>query len=373
MSPQQSNQLGKQLAERIARSGPITLADYMAAALSDPGYGYYRRADPLGAAGDFTTAPEISQLFGELIGAWLIDCWDQAGRPEQVNLVELGPGRGTLMADILRVGRHVPDWLKAAQIHLVEINPRLRQAQAATLSRYAPQWHESFATVPDGPVMLVANEFLDALPIRQLVFWNGAWRERLVDWNAEKGFHFALSAETSPLSLLVPAEIQPSQGAVYELSPAVIAVATEVASRVVTQGGAALFVDYGRDESATGESLQAVRAHRMTKVLDNPGEADLSAHVDFALLSRVGRDAGAAVAGPVGQGAFLDALGIGVRADRLKRGLSPSAAESIDQAVARLTGTQAMGQLFKVLAVVPPNLGPPGLRPAGFETSSGYA
>jgi len=226
-----------------------------------------------------------------------------------------------------------------------------------------PHWHESFATVPGGPIMLVANEFLDALQIRQLVFWNGAWRERLVDWNAENGFHFALSAETSPLSLLVPAEIQPAQGAVYELSPAVIAVAAEIARRIVSEGGAALFVDYGRGESATGESLQAVRAHRMVKVLGNPGEADLSAHVDFALLGRVGRDAGAAVAGPVGQGAFLDALGIGVRAERLKRGLSASAAESMDQAVARLTGVQAMGQLFKALAIVPP-----GLRPAGFET-----
>ncbi len=363
MSPRQLNPLGQRLAERIARGGPITVADYMAAALGDPEHGYYRRADPLGAAGDFTTAPEISQLFGELIGAWLIDCWDRAGRPERVNLVELGPGRGTLMADILRVARHMPDWLNSVQIHLVEINPPLRRAQAAALSPHAPQWHETFATIPEGPVMLVANEFLDALPIRQLVFWNGAWRERLVDWTGERGFHFALSAETSPLSLLVPATIQPVQGAVYELSPAVIAAGTEVARRIAAEGGAALFVDYGRGESAMGESLQAVRAHEMVKVLENPGEADLSAHVDFALLSRVARDSGAAVAGPVGQGTFLDALGIGVRAGRLKRGLSGGAAAALDQAVARLTGTEAMGQLFKALAIVPL-----GFRPAGFET-----
>jgi NADH dehydrogenase [ubiquinone] 1 alpha subcomplex assembly factor 7 len=186
------NPLGQRLAERIARSGPITVADYMAAALADTEHGYYRRADPLGAGGDFTTAPEISQLFGELIGAWLIDCWDQAGRPEHVNLVELGPGRGTLMADMLRVARRAPDWLKAITVHLVEINPRLRQAQAASLAAYAPYWHEAFATVPDGPVMLVANEFLDALPVRQLVFRNDAWRERLVDWTGETGFHFRL-------------------------------------------------------------------------------------------------------------------------------------------------------------------------------------
>ena len=261
----------------------------MAAALGDPEHGYYRQADPLGAEGDFTTAPEISQLFGELIGAWLIDCWDQAGRPERVNLVELGPGRGTLMADILRVARQVPEWLKAAQIHLVEINPRLRQTQAASLAGHAPQWHETFATMPDGPVMLVANEFLDAQPIRQLVFRNGAWRERLVDWNGEAGFHFVPSAEQSPLSLLVPSGIPPAEGAVYELSPAVISIGTEIARRIAAQGGAALFVDYGRSAGAVGESLQAVRAHRMVEALTDPGEADLSAHVDFALLGPRGR------------------------------------------------------------------------------------
>ena len=355
--------LGRRLAERIARSGPITVADYMAAALGDPEHGYYRHADPLGAQGDFTTAPEISQLFGELIGAWLIDCWDQAGRPERLNLVELGPGRGTLMADILRVGRHVPEWLKAAQVHLVEINPRLRHAQAAALVGHAPQWHESFATVPDGPVLLVANEFLDAMPIRQLVFMNGAWRERLVDWNTESGLHFAPSKERSPLSLLVPPGVLAHEGAVFELSPAVVSVTTEIARRITAQGGAGLFVDYGRGESATGESLQAVSAHRMVPVLENPGAADLSAHVDFALLGRVARDAGAVVAGPVTQGAFLRALGIGIRADRLRRGLSGDAADALDQAVERLIGGQAMGQLFKALAIVPSG----GIHPVGFE------
>jgi NADH dehydrogenase [ubiquinone] 1 alpha subcomplex assembly factor 7 len=358
------NSLAQRIAERIARGGPITIADYMAAALGDPEHGYYRRADPLGAQGDFTTAPEISQLFGELIGAWLIDCWDQAGRPQPVNLVELGPGRGTLMADILRISRHVPAWLNAVRIHLVEINPRLRQLQATALSAHAPQWHESFATIPDGPAMLVANEFLDALPIRQLVFWNGTWRERLVDWTPEGGFHFVLSVGPSPLSLLVPPELIPAQGAVHELSPAVIAAGTDIARRIVSRGGAALFLDYGRCQSGLGESLQAVRTHRQVKVLDNPGEADLSAHVDFGLLGRVARDAGASVAGPVTQGAFLTALGVGVRSERLKRGLSRGAADSVDQAVARLTAPEAMGQLFKVLAIVPP-----GLRPEGFNSA----
>ncbi|HEX4368982.1 MAG TPA: SAM-dependent methyltransferase [Rhodopila sp.] len=357
--------LEEEIRRLIAIAGPMPVAEYMRLCLTHPQHGYYTTGDPFGRDGDFTTAPEISQLFGELIGAWLIDCWDQAGRPERVNLVELGPGRGTLMADMTRVARHVPEWLKAVQIHLVEINPRLRQAQAASLAAHAPQWHESFATMPDGPVMLVANEFLDALPIRQLVFRHGAWRERLVDWNAETGFHFAPSAEQSPLSLLVPPGLSPTEGAVYELSPAVISVATEVARRIAVQGGAALFIDYGRSESALGESLQAVRAHRMVEVLDSPGEADLSAHVDFALLGRVAHDAGAAIAGPVPQGAFLNTLGIGIRAQRLRRGLSGDTAGALDQAVARLTAPEAMGQLFKVLAIVPPG----GIRPAGFGTA----
>jgi NADH dehydrogenase [ubiquinone] 1 alpha subcomplex assembly factor 7 len=339
----------------------MTVADYMAAALGEPDHGYYRTANPLGVGGDFTTAPEISQLFGELIGAWLIDCWAQNGRPERVHLVELGPGRGTLMADILRTARHAPDWLKAVRVHLVEINPRLRQAQAALLSDYAPQWHEALSSVPDGPVMFVANEFLDALPIRQLVFWNGAWRERLVDWSVESGFHYAVSTGPSALSFLLPTNLPASQGDIHELSPAVIAAGTEIARRVALRGGAALIVDYGRGESVSVETLQAVRAHRMVKVLDDPGAADLSAHVDFALLARVAREAGATVAGPVTQGAFLDAIGIRLRAERLKRGLSSGAAAAVDQAVERLTGPDAMGQLFKVLAVLSPGITPAGL------------
>jgi NADH dehydrogenase [ubiquinone] 1 alpha subcomplex assembly factor 7 len=356
------NTLAARLAERIARGGPITVADYMAAALSDPDHGYYRTADPLGAGGDFTTAPEISQLFGELVGAWLIDCWEQAGRPGRVNLVELGPGRGTLMADIMRVGRHAPDWLKAVQIHLVEINPRLRQAQAEILSAHAPQWHAALSAVPDGPIMLVANEFLDALPIRQLVFWNGAWRERLVGWSAEAGFRFVVSSGPSALSLLLPADLPAAQGDIYELSPAVIGVGTEIAQRIARDGGAALIVDYGRTASAAVETLQAVRAHRMVRVLDDPGVADLSAHVDFALLARVACETGAIAAGPATQGEFLEALGIGLRAERIKRGVTTDAAATLDQAVARLTDPKAMGHLFKVLAIVSPGVDPAGLQ-----------
>jgi len=355
--------LSERIARRISRGGPITVGDYMAAALGDADHGYYRRADPLGAKGDFTTAPETSQLFGDLIGAWLIDCWDKLGRPASVNLVELGPGRGTLMADALRVGRRVPEWLSAIKLHLVEINPALRCLQASALQDHAPVWHDTLYGLPDGPTMLVANEFLDALPIRQLVYWDGNWLERLVDWNEAAGFHFVLAPRPNALSLLVPEDLpHPAQGSLCELSPAVIAVGTEIAHRIATFGGAALLIDYGHTQSAFGESLQAVRAHRMVAALENPGEADLSAHVDFAALVRVAREAGTHASGPTTQRAFLKALGIDIRADRLKRGRSAEAAAAIDRAADRLTGADAMGALFKVAAITPA-----GIVPAGFD------
>lgn len=350
------------LAHRIARDGPITVAEYMAIALTDPEDGYYRRANPLGAAGDFTTAPEISQLFGELIGAWLIDCWDQAGRPSKLRLVELGPGRGTLMADIMRVARRRPDWLAAVDLHLVEINTALRTAQAQLLSDYRPHWHDTLSTVPDGPVFLLANEFLDALPIRQLVFWEGTWRERLVDWSEAAGFHFVISPSPSSLAMLVPAGLEAEHGSLYELSPSVVAVGTEIAQRVAKQGGAAILIDYGRAQHGLGDSFQAVQAHRMVPVLDEPGHADLSAHVDFAALLQVAEEAGTRVFGPASQGSFLKALGIGLRGERLKKGAPADIAASIDQAIGRLVDPAMMGQLFKVLAVVSP-----GIAPAGFD------
>jgi NADH dehydrogenase [ubiquinone] 1 alpha subcomplex assembly factor 7 len=357
------NPVSARLARRIARGGPITIADYMAAALTDPDGGYYRRTDPLGAGGDFTTAPEISQLFGELIGAWLIDCWVQGGRPPKVNLVELGPGRGTLMADALRVGRQMPDWLNAIELHLVEINPALRELQATALSQYRPHWHDSLGSIPDGLVLLVANEFFDALPIRQLVFWDGTWRERLIDWSEADGFRFAISPKQSSLAFLVPADLSAEQGSLYELSPTAIAAATEIAQRIAGQGGAALIVDYGRAESRLGDSLQAVRAHTMVPVLDDPGSADLSAHVDFEVLCRIAGEAGAKPAGPTTQGAFLIALGIAMRVQRLKRGIPGDAAIALEQAVERLTASAAMGRLFKVIAMTSPTI-----VPAGFDS-----
>jgi NADH dehydrogenase [ubiquinone] 1 alpha subcomplex assembly factor 7 len=356
------NPLAGRLARLIETAGPITVADYMTAALGDPHHGYYRTADPLGAAGDFTTAPEISQLFGELIGAWLVDCWDRMGRPNPISLVELGPGRGTLMADALRASASVPGWREALQLHLVEINPHLRNMQGASLAAYAPHWHETLGSLPELPTLLVANEFFDALPIRQFVFQAGQWRERLVNWSAAAGFHFALTSHPSPLAMVAIRDLADvTENAVFEFSPAAIGAANEIGQRIARHGGGALVIDYGRTKSAVGESLQAVRRHVMVNVLENPGEADLSAHVDFGILLRAGTESGAAAFGPCTQGDFLHRLGIGERAAHLKRRASPSQIAELDSAVARLTAPSAMGNLFKVAVIAHRDL-----KPAGF-------
>jgi NADH dehydrogenase [ubiquinone] 1 alpha subcomplex assembly factor 7 len=355
------NTLADRLARRIRTGGPITVAEYMASALSDPRHGYYRTASPIGTEGDFTTAPEISQMFGELIAAWLVECWMQMGRPLPVRLIELGPGRGTLMSDILRVAARLADWGASAEIHLVEINPALRRCQALALAAYRTVWHDSLATVPGGPALLIANEFFDALPIRQLVFHAGAWRERRIGWSEDLGFHFVVDALPTPLAALLPAAVKTAQaGEILEISPASVGLMTEIAERCRDDRGAALIVDYGRAETGCGESLQAVRRHRSADILVDPGTADLSALVDFARLAQAAREAGAAAFGPATQGDFLRALGIEARARRLEASASSDQRRDIEHAVERLTGKAAMGNLFKVLAVAAPEIVPGG-------------
>ncbi len=356
MSPLEETLIG-----RIRAGGPITVADYMAAALVDPDHGYYRRANPVGASGDFITAPEISQVFGELIGAWMISCWQQLGCPDPVRLVELGPGRGTLLADTLRVGRFVPAWLAAIELHLVEINPLLRRAQEERLGHYRPTWHDTPETVRRGPMLLVANEFLDALPIRQLAYRNRAWRERLIGWSAERGFHFVIAQAPSALSLLIPTGLESAaEGAIFELSPAAIDLVARLSRRLVADGGAALLIDYGRSSTDVGDTLQAMHEHRMVQSLAAPGQADLSAHVDFSAVNRTAREAGADVYGPVTQTTFLKTLGIDARADTLKSAASSGQSELIDLAVRRLTDPSEMGELFKALAISAGGIIPPG-------------
>ena len=357
------------LRRRIAVDGPMTVAHFMATALGHPRHGYYMKRDPLGAAGDFTTAPEISQMFGELVGLWLVDCWDRLGRPAPVRLVELGPGRGTLIADAVRAARVMPAFLDAIRIDLVETSPPLRTAQQAALAalapRWPPVWHDRLADIPDGPMLAVANEFFDALPIRQFQRVEDGWRERLVGWDvAAGGLRFELAARPDPVAALVPsADDGAPPGTIVELCTAGLAIADDLGRRVAESGGAAIVIDYGAPAPVPADTLQAVRRHQCAEPLAAPGDSDLTAHVDFAGLAAAARQAGAVVHGPVAQGAWLDRLGIAGRGAALKAGASARQAVDVDAALARLTAPEAMGTLFNIMAIADRRIG----VPAGFD------
>ena len=364
MTPPGATPLFERLARRIARHGPITLADYMAVALTDPELGYYTTGDPLGAAGDFTTAPEVSQMFGELLGLWCAECWRTMGSPDPLRLVELGPGRGSLLADALRAAKPVPGVDTALELHLVEVSPVLRARQRDALGGRPATWHEDFGQVPDGPLLVLANEFFDALPVRQFERAARGWCERMVALGRDgRSFEFALAPPHPASALMIPDALNDAPlGSLMEVSPASTRLAGEIGRRVAAFGGAALIVDYGHAEHRTGATLQAVRRHAPHPVLESPGAADLTAHVDFAALAQAARTAGAAVHGPVPQGRFLRALGIEARAGALLQNASPAQARDVRAALHRLTDPSQMGTLFKVLAITQPRFGPP----AGF-------
>ncbi len=351
-----------EIRRRILAAGPISVHDFMAMALGHTEHGYYRNGDPLGAAGDFVTAPEISQMFGELIGLWTAEAWSRGGRPDPVRLVELGPGRGTLMADALRaIAGTAPKFRAALAVHLVEANRTLRVKQARALADLArPAWHAALADVPAGPAIIIANEFFDALPIRQLVRAPDGWRERVVDYDASAR---RLVFVPGPMAAPPQPAHDATNGAIVEFCPEGMALARVIGLRVVAGGIAALIVDYGHAISGVGDTLQAVRRHQFADPLVAPGETDLTAHVDFMAIADAARTAGAVVHGPLRQGTFLARLGLGARADALLRAATPAQNDQIAAAVRRLIGAHEMGTLFKALAIVGPSFG----APAGFE------
>ena len=353
--------LAAEIRERIRREGPLSVATYMELCLSHPTHGYYRRGGPIGAAGDFITAPEVSQMFGELIGLWCAAVWQTMGRPQRVRLVELGPGRGTLLADALRTANAVAAFRDAIDLHLVESSETLRAEQAALLGDARPTWHERFETVPPGPVLAIANEFFDALPIRQFERVGDAWRERVVTLAPESdALTFAVNCTACPEAARLGTA---PAGSIVERGAAREALAATLAQRIAADGGAALIIDYGHELPGIGDTLQAVKRHRRHGVLDDPGSADLTAHVDFSALAAAARRAGADAFGPVLQGEFLQALGIDARAARLQQCANTEQASAIDTALRRLIGAGEMGTLFKVLAIAHPALG----APPGFE------
>lgn len=348
--------LGRKIIDLIGLSGPISVAEYFALCLGDPEYGYYRAREPFGARGDFTTAPEISQLFGELIGIFMILAWQAHGRSNNVQVVEVGPGRGTLMADLQRVmGELRPDLAAAATFNLVETSARLRDIQKRSLAgnKLHNRWHETLQTVPSGFTLLVANELFDAIPIRQFVKGPSGFRERVVTVAENQQLTFASGvAEIEPE--LLPDSGQVADGTVFETAPARIAIVEQIASRLVAQGGVGLVIDYGHLQTAFGDTLQAVKKHRYESVLNSPGEADLTSHVDFASLGRAAQAQAAQVAAPLTQSQFLLELGLLERAGVLGAGKSPEAQQAIQQSVDRLAGSgkNQMGNLFKVMCIL---------------------
>ncbi len=340
---QAGGDLRAMFARLIAATGPISIAHYMA----ESNARYYAARDPLGTDGDFVTAPEISQMFGELIGLWLTDMWQRAGAPAAAAYAELGPGRGTLASDALRAARRGG---LSPEVHFVETSPALTALQRA--AHPAAIWHHDLSALPeDRPLLIVANEFLDALPVRQLVRTRGGWRERMVGLEADV---LVPVVGDRPMDAAVPADLPDTpEGAILEASPAAATVMQEVAARLARQGGAALFIDYGYTAAQRGSTLQAVRAHQKVAPFACPGEADLTAHVDFAALVRVALASGARWLGTAGQGEWLRALGIEARAQALATA-APHAAAGIHAAAHRLIGSSEMGTLFKVMGIAGP-------------------
>jgi SAM-dependent MidA family methyltransferase len=348
--------LSDRLKAQIAASGPISVAQYMNACLHDPQDGYYATRPALGAAGDFITAPLVSQMFGELIGLWALDLYVQMGRPARVLLVEIGPGDGTLMGDILRAVALDPAFTAAAEVWLVEVSPPLRAAQAARLGP-AVNWAGSLAGIPqDAPLILVGNELLDCLPARQFERTADGWAERLV--GLDSGGELAFGLRKLALPFAAPGGDAPL-GAIAEQSPAQEALGADLGARIAGQGGAALLIDYGRDAPGFGDTLQALVRHQKVGVLEDPGHADLTVHADFPALAAAARAQGSAATPIIGQGAFLLRLGVETRAAALARS-RPDRAPEIERQLERLIGDDQMGRLFKVLCLHHPDLVPAG-------------
>lgn len=346
----------------IATNGPITVSRYMQLALSHPEFGYYMKQDPFGENGDFITAPEISQMFGEIIGIWSAVVWQSMGGPENINLVELGPGRGTLMEDCTRAAGALAEFDDALRITLVETSPVLRDIQKKTLlsTMRMPAWRDSFDDVTEGPLIVIANEFFDALPIEQYEKSTVGWHVRLIDWDDNAGALIYAPAEKSKKltdESVIPPELRNAPpGAIFEHSPTGENIISSIAKRIAKFGGAALVVDYGHVERGIGDTMQAVKSHSYFDPLSAPGDVDITAHVDFSALAEVAKTCGVNVMGPVPQGAFLARLGLRQRADRLMLSASSEQVAEIEAAYARLVEAEQMGALFKVMCIASPDL-----------------
>ncbi|OBZ93270.1 TetR family transcriptional regulator [Pararhizobium polonicum] len=353
--------LAEKIKALILAHGPISVTDYFSLCLADPEHGYYKTREPFGQSGDFITAPEISQLFGEMIGIFLVQAWQRHGEPSPVNIAEIGPGRGTMMADILRVvAKLSPALYEAATVHLVETSERLQKVQQQTLvaHKFKISWHDSFDTLPDGFLLLAANELFDAIPIRQFVKTAMGFKERLVGLDADGELTFAAGVAGIDPDLLPPAAQTAPLGTAFETAPARDAVMAALSERIRTGGGTAVIIDYGHMATGLGDTLQAVYAHRFDHPLAHPGQADITSHVDFEQLARRAVAEGLQINGLTYQGDFLIALGLAERAAALGRDKSVETQDNIRADAERLAGAGEgkMGELFKVLVVSSPSV-----------------
>ncbi|NQW00299.1 MAG: SAM-dependent methyltransferase [Rhodospirillales bacterium] len=351
------------LKARITAQGPIDVGQYMEECLSNPDFGYYQHQQPFGASGDFITAPDISQMFGELLGLWAVHQWHAMGKPASFHLVELGPGRGTLMADALRAARGAPGFIQGLHLHLVETSQRLRDIQNQALTGYQPQWHDEIGSLPAGPLIVIANEFFDALPIQQFEYTSDGWLQRRIGVAGDRLVFsnwppaFSVARETAALA--------PQPGDIFEVAQLSQIIMGQLAMRCATDMGCALIIDYGHVQSGFGDTLQAVKDHAYAGVLETPGEADLTAHVDFQALAGTAAAAGANTYGAIGQGDFLNAMGIQERTEVLQANATDQQRHLLLAGRDRLVNQDQMGGLFKVLAITGPQLP----VPSGFQSS----
>ena len=358
-----SEGLNKYLRDMITHHGPLSVAQFMDICLSHPRYGYYMTRDPFGRDGDFTTAPEISQMFGELLGAWLADCWLQMGRPSSFIWLDCGPGRGTLMADMIRATRNIPGLHEAAQIYMLETSPHLRGVQQATCAQAQDiTWIAGLNELPDDlPILATGNEFLDALGVHQFQYKNGQWYERVVGLDDGYELNFGLMPVPDGLSERMPAN-GPDEDGVYEVAPQRESFMRDLCDRLAARGGACLFIDYGFQGPATGDTLQAVKNHDFCDPLAYPGEADITSHVDFAPLRDIAYQYGLKPRGPLSQNLFLKRIGIDHRYAILDQNCTPAQRDELYSAYKRLMDEAQMGTLFKAFA-----LHTPAIAPGGFD------
>ncbi len=355
------NALESYLIKLIKTQGPISIASFMAEALGNESHGYYMKKDPFGQSGDFTTAPEISQMFGEMIGLWLGGNWKNMNSPEKLHLVELGPGRGTLMQDILRSMKIIPGLLNVLEVHLVEMSPVLRRLQEKNLHDFSNiTWHNRVRDVLDHargePVLFIANEFFDALPVRQFQKAETGWHERLLCLGAEEQLCIQLAPMASPEQMIPSALHRADLGSIVEVCTMAEHILAELAEHIRDHGGTGLIIDYGHDTHGTGNTLQAVKNHKYIDILSDPGDVDLTTHVNFQRLKEIALNCEMQVFGPVEQGKFLKSIGIEARAESLLAIATDSQRKDILSALHRLTDASEMGSLFKVMALTDPTL-----------------